>query len=266
MPPCQWFDAVFESFFTTPRLIFLCAYFQDKTEAEPVRSCAVNVDQKLVLPQQFHFGAWIGAGIKVLFTIRPLLLFSLFLVACARSFFPKIPKKKSSFEINQAAACSHPVTLASACKSHDTTIKNRKAGGNQARERHFQVVAWTTKIVKGSSQSFSGRSIKTEKRCPMAFAICWCVLEFFKPSTFASSLEARQRRGRSTTTVTFRRSLLRQQRRVKVWRWSSTSRSRRPFFSVLMLLPQELCLQNCLSLWGAGEPLSLAKFFFHLAA
>ena len=37
----------------------------------------------------------------------------------------------------------------------------------------------------------------------MAFVIRWChrVLEFFKPSTFASTLESRQRRGRSTTTL-----------------------------------------------------------------
>ena len=66
---------------------------------------------------------------------RPLLLFSLFLVARARSFLRKYQKKKkTSFEIDQAAAARpRPVTLASACKLHDTTIENHKADENQGR-------------------------------------------------------------------------------------------------------------------------------------
>ena len=135
----------------------------------------------------------------------------------ARSFFRKYQKK--NFLRNRPSCCppapSHTCLCQQVAWHDDWKPQSRR----ESRERHFQVVACTTKIVKGSFfklQSSWGRSIKTEK---MAFAIRWCMLEFFKSSAFAPTLEARQRRGRSTTTL--RRSLLRQQRRRKVRRWSS---------------------------------------------
>ena len=136
------------------------------------------------------------------------------------AFSENTKKKKTSFEIDQAAARPRPVTLASACKLHDTTIENPKADENQG-ESHFQVEAWTTKIVKGSFFKLQSSWDGASKLKKMAFGIHWCVLEYFKPSTFALTLEARQRWGRSTTTLTLRRSLLHQQIRGKVWRWSS---------------------------------------------
>ena len=64
------------------------------------------------------------------------------------------------------------------------------------------MVAWTTpKIVKESFFKLQSSWDGASKLKKMAFAIRWWVLEFFKPSTFASTLEARQRRGRSTTTL-----------------------------------------------------------------
>ena len=49
------------------------------------------------------------------------------------AFSENTKKKKTSFEIDQAAARPRPVTLASACKLHDTTIENCKADENQGR-------------------------------------------------------------------------------------------------------------------------------------
>ena len=78
----------------------------------------------------FHY-EW-AKKLHNLSNIRPLLLFSLFLFARARSFFQKY-KKKTFFEIDQAAARPRPVTLTSSCKLHDTTIENHKADENQGR-------------------------------------------------------------------------------------------------------------------------------------
>ena len=97
-------------------------------------------------------------------TVRPLLLFSLFLVARARSFFWKYKKKKlpsKSTKLLPARARSSSPLLAS-CMTRRLKTQSRR----ESRESHFQVVAWTTKIVKGSFfklQSSWGRSIKTEK-------------------------------------------------------------------------------------------------------
>ena len=97
------------------------------------------------------------------FLVRPVLLFSLFLVPRARRFFRKYQKKKKipskSTKLLPARARSHSPLLA---LHDDWKPKSRR----ESRESHFQVVAWTTKIVKGSFfklQSSWGRSINTEK-------------------------------------------------------------------------------------------------------
>ena len=123
---------------------------------------------------------------------RSLLLFSLFLVARARSFFRKYKKKeKTSFEIDQAAARPAPghARLCLQVAWHDDWKPQSR---RESRESHFQVVAWTTKIVKGSFyklQSSWGRSIKTEKdglRDPLV-------------SVVFSSLRRSRQRARSST-------------------------------------------------------------------
>ena len=143
------------------------------------------------------------------FQVRPLLLFSLFLVARARSFFRKY--KKKSFLRNRPSCCPPAPSHTRFCLQvawHDDW-KPQSRPESKTRESHFQVVAWTTKIVKGSFFKLQSSWDGASKLKKMAFAIRWHVLEFFKPSTFASTLKARQRRGRSTTTLTLRRSLLR---------------------------------------------------------
>ena len=83
----------------------------------------------------------------------------------ARVAFSENTKKKKipSIKLLPARARS---SLASACNLHGTAIENRTDDGNQEIQRHFQVVAWTTKIVKGSSfklQSSWGRSINWKR-------------------------------------------------------------------------------------------------------
>ena len=150
-----------------------------------------------------------------------MLLFSLFLVARPRSFFRKYKKKKKNFLRNRPncrpPAPAHTRLCLQVAWHDDWKPQSRR----ESRESHFQVVARTTKIVKGSFFKLRSSWDGASKLKKMACAIRWCVMEFFKPSTFASTLEARQRRGRSTITLTLRRSLLRQHIRGKVWRWSS---------------------------------------------
>ena len=109
--------------------------------------------------------------------LRPLLLFSLFLVARARSFFRKYQKKKKNFLRDRPSCCppapGHTRLCLQVAWHDDWKPQSRR----ESRESHFQVVAWAAKIVKGSSfklQSSWGRSIKTEKRWPSWSAgVCW---------------------------------------------------------------------------------------------
>ena len=142
----------------------------------------------------------------------------------ARVAFSENTKKKKKNFRNRPSCCppapGHTRLCLQVAWHDDWKPQSRRESGDS----HFQVVAWSTKIVKESFFKLQSSWDGASKLKKMAFAIRWCVLEFFKPSTFASTLEARQRRRRSTTTLTrstLRRSLLRQQIRGKVWRRSS---------------------------------------------
>ena len=96
---------------------------------------------------------------------RPLLLFSLFLVARARSFFWKYKKKKKKLR-NRPSCCPPTPGHARLCLQVAWLDDWKPQSRRESRESHFRAVAWTTKTVKGSFfklQSSWGRSIKTEK-------------------------------------------------------------------------------------------------------
>ena len=120
--------------------------------------------------------------------IRPLLLFYLFLVARARSFFRKYKKKKTSFEIDQAAARPRPVTPAPPLASC-MTRRLKTAKPTRIKGEPLSGGGMDDEKVKGSFFKLQSSWDGAAKLKKMAFAIRWCVLEFFKPSTFASTLE-----------------------------------------------------------------------------
>ena len=134
------------------------------------------------------------------------------------AFFRKYQKKKvpsKSTKLLPARAWSHSPLLAS-CMTRRLNSKTAKPTGIKGAP--LSGGGMDGKNSEGELRVLEEGASKLKKDSLRDLLVCVGIFQAFD---VVSSLEAQQRRGWSTTTVTFGRSLLRQQRRGKVWRWSS---------------------------------------------